>query len=56
MLQAEMDASAAKIRELVTALDGRKDEAIERTFKVCGWGHRVLRPCTSKERVVSDSR
>ncbi|GFH07951.1 structural maintenance of chromosomes protein, partial [Haematococcus lacustris] len=29
----ELDTSAAKIQELVRALDGRKDEAIERTFK-----------------------
>ncbi|KAL6760778.1 RecF/RecN/SMC [Haematococcus lacustris] len=31
--KAELDTSAAKIQELVRALDGRKDEAIERTFK-----------------------
>ncbi len=31
--QAEMDVSESKIRELITALDARKNEAIERTFK-----------------------
>ncbi len=37
--QADMDKSAVKIRELVAALDGRKDEAIVRTFKARGAGH-----------------
>lgn len=31
--QAELDAGDEKIRELITALDQRKDESIERTFK-----------------------
>lgn len=32
-LQNELDVGANKIQELISALDARKDEAIERTFK-----------------------
>ncbi|RYR45821.1 hypothetical protein Ahy_A07g031603 isoform H [Arachis hypogaea] len=35
--QAELDAGDEKIRELISVLDQRKDESIERTFKGVAW-------------------
>ncbi|KAK2378214.1 Structural maintenance of chromosomes (SMC) family protein [Trifolium repens] len=41
--QAELDAGDEKIRELITVLDQRKDESIERTFKgVCNHFQKVF--------------